>query len=51
MIVGIIKDNEVRKGLDSFTSPLDKDGYDKIEISNKDEDMFHVTTAQRPAFK
>lgn len=50
-LVSIIKDNDVRKGLDGFTSPLDKNGYEKIEISNEDEDSFSVTSSQRYAFK
>lgn len=51
IIVGIIKDNEVRKGLDSFTSPLDKKGYDKIEVSNEDNEGFQVVASHRPAFR
>ena len=50
-LVNLIKDNEVRKGLDGFTSPLDKNGYEKIEVSNEEEDSFSVTSSQRYAFK
>ncbi len=51
LVVSVIKDNDVRKGLDTFTSPLDKIGYDKIEVSNDEQERYQVVSSQRQAFK
>lgn len=47
----IVKDNEARKGLDSFTSPLDKNGYDEIDIYDEENDRFKILSTHRQAFR
>jgi hypothetical protein len=50
-IADIIKNNHIRKGLDDFTSPLDKSGYESIKIYNRDDDSLSITSSERSSFK
>lgn len=49
--IGLIKEDDTRKSLDEFTSPLDKNGYDIIKIANSNKEEYQITAGQRPAFK
>lgn len=51
LLIKIIENNKMRKGLDEFTSPLDRIGYDIIEIANTDNKSFEINAGQRNAFK
>lgn len=50
-IIKIISNNKARSGLDDFTSPLDRQGYEKITVSTPDGDSYFIDKTQRPAFR
>ena len=50
-LINFIKEDELRNSLDEFTSPLDKNGYNNIVVSNESNDEFKITSNQRQAFK
>ncbi len=50
-IASLIKDSDIRNGLDSFTCPLDKQGYDRIIVSDILKYSAQITSAQRHAFQ
>lgn len=51
VIKKLISDNDFRKSLDDFTSPLDRRGYTNIEIANDNRESLNVSSVDRQIFK
>lgn len=51
IIKNIIRNAKARKGLDDFTKPLERLGYEKIEIYTRDEYSYTIYNNQRDSFK
>lgn len=51
LLIKNISNNKARKGLDYFTKPLERHGYEKIKVSTRDEYSFSIYNSQRVAFK
>lgn len=49
--VTLVKNNKLRKGLDDFTKPLLKTGYDEIHVSSDNETSFTIQKNQRESFE
>ncbi|MGE4310694.1 hypothetical protein [Desulfovibrio sp.] len=50
-LISLAEDDDTRKSLDEFTSPLDKNGYNNIVVSHNGLEGYKITSSQRPAFK
>lgn len=47
----IITNTKARKGLDDFTRPLERSGYEKIKVSTREDCSYVIYDSQREAFK
>ena len=51
IIRNVITSNKTRSGLDDFTKPFERNGYDKIMVEVNGEEIFSITRDQRESFK
>lgn len=47
----IITNTKARKGLDDFTRPLERSGYEKIKVATREDCSYVIYDSQRGAFK
>ena len=51
ILKSVVANNKARAGLDDFTKPFERNGYDKITVEADNEEVFSITSDQREYFK